>query len=218
MDAVHEARAASRRVLVVEDERRMREMLERALASMEFRPTLAGTAEDGLSKLAEAGAAGFGIVIADLNLPGMSGLDFCARVRAASPLTQIVILTGYGDLGAARRAIRLDVVDFLTKPTSLGDLEAALARALRRRHELTTAAAPGHVPPDLSDEEDPSAADGGTAGRGPASLRQREREMIYAALARHDGNRAAAAQELGISVRTLYYRLREYDRDGRTPE
>jgi DNA-binding NtrC family response regulator len=117
-----------------------------------------------------------------------------------------MILTGLGDLDAAQRAIRLDVVDFLSKPASLGDLELALNRAWRRRNQLL--------------ERDPLHADATAAFAFDAesdsarNLRDVEREHILSALDRNHGNRGAAAAELGISIRTLYYRLAEYERQG----
>ena len=51
-------------------------------------------------------------------------------------------------------------------------------------------------------------------GEAPKTLQDVEREHVLAALARHEGNREATADELGISVRTLYYRLKEYARQG----
>jgi transcriptional regulator with PAS, ATPase and Fis domain len=65
------------------------------------------------------------------------------------------------------------------------------------------------VEPEPEDEE--------SAGEGRATLEDVEREHILASLDRHRGNRAATATELGISVRTLYYRLAEFQRQGYLP-
>jgi DNA-binding NtrC family response regulator len=193
-------------VLVVEDDRRMRDMLLRALGSMEFTPLGVGSAEDALRQLDEGE---FGIIIADLNLPEMQGLEFCGVARERTPETQIIVLTGYGDLDSAKKAIRLDVVDFLTKPCRLADLETALDRALRRRmHGILVGPKlplPGSVDPDLFDEDNSTS---------PKQLRDHERDVILDTLARHDGNRSETANELGISVRTLYYRLAQYEQQG----
>jgi|RhiMethySRZTD1v2_1073278.scaffolds.fasta_scaffold02218_2 DNA-binding NtrC family response regulator len=196
-----------RSVLVVEDESRLREMLLRAVANMEFASAAAGSAEAALTLLDKQP---FDIVLTDLNLPGMPGMDLCERIRQRWPDVQLVILTGYGSLDAAKAAIRLEVADFLTKPTSLGDLEAALNRALRRRlSHITTRPVPA------MDLDEPM-TDGGAspAGDPPRTLQDLEREHVLAALARHDGNREETAEELGISIRTLYYRLKEYSRLG----
>jgi DNA-binding NtrC family response regulator len=209
MEQMEQKSRSDRRVLVVEDDGRMREMLLRALGSMEFSSSGVGSAEDALRALDDEEE--FGIVIADLNLPGMHGLDLCEVVRKRSPQTQIIVLTGYGDLDSAKQAIRLDVVDFLTKPCRLSELESALDRALRRRlHGIL-------MGPKLP-IEDPAAAamfdEEEDDAEAPKRLRDHERKVILDALARHDGNRSETAKELGISVRTLYYRLSEYERQG----
>ena len=121
-----------RRVLIVEDEPRLRDMLVRAIRDMEFTVTAAPTAEVAIDLLA---GEVVDIVLSDLNLPGMHGLEFCEHVRRTWPEIQLLILTGYGDLEVAKKAIRLDVVDFLTKPCPLGELEAGGLQ--RRPHTIT---------------------------------------------------------------------------------
>jgi DNA-binding NtrC family response regulator len=207
-----------RKVLIVEDESRLREMLARAISGMEFAVASAPNAESALALLDKQP---IDIVLTDLNLPGMQGMELCERVRRDHPDLQLVILTGYGSLDAAKSAIRLEVADFLTKPTSLGDLEAALNRALRRRlNHITTRPIPELDLAD-ADTDEPCASPASLAelppGAGPKTLHDLEREHVLAALARHDGNREATAEELGISVRTLYYRLKEYQRLGHVP-
>lgn len=199
-----------RRVLVVEDEPKLRSMLVRAIREMDFTVTDAATAEAGFASLDPAGGD---IAVCDLSLPGMDGLELCRRIRERWPWMQVIILTGHGDLEAARRAIHLDVVEFLTKPCPLTEIEQALDRAVRRRRHgiiartLIDAAPdpePGAIPPFEAVSSD----------AGPRRLEEVERDHILAALARHDGNRTRAAAELGISVRTLYYRLKNYEVQG----
>jgi len=121
----------------------------------------------------------------------MGGMDFFQQIRARWPDTQVVIMTGFGDLQSARQAIRLDVVDFITKPFHLSDVEVALDRARKR------------VPLEHATIEET------TDERKPQTLAETERQAILAALERHDGNRTAAAAELGISRRKLHYWLSE---------
>lgn len=194
-------------VLVVEDETRLREMLLKAIPDMGFPVKGTRTAEDGLRLMEQEPAE---IVILDLNLPCMSGLEFCEVVHSRWPQTRVIILTGFGDLPTAQTAIRLQVIDFLTKPASLGDIEASLERARKDRQDQATAELDvTQVEPEPEDEE--------AGGQGRATLEDVEREHILAALDRHRGNRAATASELGISVRTLYYRLAEFQRQGYLP-
>jgi DNA-binding NtrC family response regulator len=164
------------------------------------------------------------ILVVDLNLPGMSGLDFLELVHRRWRGTAAIILTGFGDLDAARRAMHLDAVDFLTKPCPLGDLEVALDRA-RRRSQPQAASLKGpllaHPPAPEQPMNLAAAADAPDAQELAADRARRldevERLHILAALKRHGGNRTATARELGISLRTLYYRLSEYQKAGLLP-
>lgn len=173
------------RVLIVEDGSRFRGMLVRAVREMGFDPRPVDCAESAIDSLETEPAE---IAMVDLGLPGMSGLDLCRHLRERFPSVQIVILTGFGDLDAAKQAIRLDVVDFLTKPCDHGELETALGRALNRHATRGRESADGHA----------------------QTIEQIERRHILDAIERNDGNRSKAAKELGISVRTLYYRLSRY--------
>lgn len=203
MPSEFELARRGRRVLIVEDESRLRDMLLRAVSEMEFTVTGVPTAEAALNLLQQDE---FDIVLTDLNLPGLAGIQLCDKVRTNWPNTQLIILTGFGNLDAAKAAIRLDVVDFLTKPCSLGELETALNRALRRQMN--------HILPRFAVDLEADAQQGEQHDERPQKLHDLEREYVLAALIKHDGNRAAAADELGISVRTLYYRLNEYQRLG----
>jgi DNA-binding NtrC family response regulator len=193
------------RVLIVEDELRMREMLVRAVAELGLGVGAARTAEQALRML-DADAPPWTILVLDLNLPGADGLECLQMARSRRPYLQAIVLTGFGNLAAAQRAIRLHVIDFLTKPFVLDDLETALSRAQERLRAFATSggnATTADLPLvglDGSHEADDE----------PATLADVERDHILAALARHSGNRAAAARDLGISERTLYYRLSQY--------
>lgn len=184
------------RVLVIEDERRLRELLLDVVPQMGFATRAVRSAEE--AKVALAGEAAE-ILLLDLHLPGMGGLEFLEGLRAAGTEVEVIILTAYGDLATAQKAIRNRVADFLTKPSPLGEIEAALERARRRVDERW--------------EKAVAATEPEVGGEG-VSLAESERRQILAAVARNGGNCTAAAVELGISRRTLHYRLAEYRRDG----
>lgn len=167
-------------------------MLQEAVTGMGFEVRGAASAEQGLRALAQGG---FGVVVLDLNLPGMSGMEVMEIIRRQYPNVQVVILTGFGSLDAARKAIRQDVVDFITKPCQLDELELSLSRAFARwRRGL------GSI-----NRDDPT-----LSSSTPTPLDVVERSHILASMKRHHGNRRAVAGELGISLRTLYNRLKEY--------
>ena len=211
-----------REVLVVDDEPRIRNMLAQALKQMDFRATLAASAEAASRELAQRT---FDILILDLNLPGMDGMEFLTSMRKRHPDIQVIILTGFGDLEAARRAIHLDVVEFLTKPCALGNLEAALDRASKRRKgqivndaaSVTGNQLPAFDDPPPTPARTPAAPSAADSAGAPLSLDEVEQRHILGVLERLNGNRAAAAAELGISLRKLYYRLGEYQKKGLIP-
>lgn len=205
-------------VLVVEDEPRIRNMLTQALRGMDFEPTVATSAEEGERMLA---TTIYDILMLDLNLPGRDGLDFLGQIRRAHPGLQAIVLTGYGDLAAAKLAIHLDVVEFLSKPCPLGELEKALSRARARRTAFLIG-----TPAQIADLDAPATREVITSAakqlpaaepQSGATMEDVEREAILRALAKHNGNRSAVANELGISLRKLYYRLGEYQKRGLLP-
>jgi DNA-binding NtrC family response regulator len=182
------------RVLIVEDELRLRELLVDVIPEMGF-PAVAVRSAEEARKVMESDPRE--IVMLDLQLPVMGGMDFFEQVHQRWPATQVIILTGFGNLAAAKKAIRLDIVDFLIKPCHLNEVELSLDRARRRLKQTATAV-------DVAVAPSPGQAQ---------TLADSQRQLILAALQRHNGNRTAAAAELGISRRMLHYRLREYLRD-----
>src|SRR5690348_4446407 len=94
--------ATELKVLIDEDEPRLRGMPTRAVGEMGFTPAAARTGEDALKLLADEPHQ---VMMIDLNLPGIGGLELLARARERWPALQAIVLTGYGDLEAAKRAI-----------------------------------------------------------------------------------------------------------------
>jgi len=189
------------RVLIVDDEGRLRDVLTRAIGSWGFQVASARSGEEAMRLMQ---ATKFDISILDLNLPGVSGIELFEKLRANNPDHQVIVLTGFGNLESARASIRLDVVDFLEKPCPLGELEKSLHRATQR----LVRPMPQNLAP--AEEDEPAA----TGDEPVQTLEDVEREHIIAALRRNEGNRTATAQELGISRRTLQYKLSEYQKQG----
>lgn len=188
----------SLRILIVEDERRLAELWQRELRGIDVDVLAAPDGEEGLALMEREPAD---VVLLDLALPRMDGIAFLERLRARWSDVPVIIITAYGSLESAQRAIRLGVSEYLRKPCHLGDLEAAIARTRPKAIERRARRA--------ADEYAPEGAAGPT-GSEAASLAELERRAIFAALDRFDGNRSAAARALGISRRTLYNKLDEY--------
>ena len=83
------------------------------------------TAQDSKSALALAAALSFDVILTDISMPDMNGMELIQRMQALSPQTQFIVLSGYGTFDYAREAIRLGVKHFLTKPTDLDEVTAA---------------------------------------------------------------------------------------------
>ncbi len=118
------------RVLVVDDEQSMCEMLQTALGLRGFEVAWRTRPEGALALLREED---FDVVLSDLRMPGMSGTELCERVVANRPDIPVVVMTGFGSLEAAVAAIRAGAYDFVTKPIELDLLQIALERAVRHR-------------------------------------------------------------------------------------
>src|SRR5512137_595132 len=137
------------RLLVVDDDEGLRSFLEAALASEGHEVTLAVDGADALRRL---DAAGFDLVLTDLKMPGVDGLQVLQHVRAEHPGTQVVLLTAFGTVETAVEAMKGGASDFLQKPLgSPRELRMVVARALERRSLLdfreAVARQAGDVPP-----------------------------------------------------------------------
>lgn len=100
-------------VLIVDDEKNIRLTLSMALESANIAVDTAATGEEALEKLAEIP---FKLILLDLKLPGMDGLEVLRRVTDKHPHLMTIIITAYGSIEVAVEAMKLGAVDFLQKP------------------------------------------------------------------------------------------------------
>jgi DNA-binding NtrC family response regulator len=133
---------AAARILIVEDRDPLRRMLEHALAQEGYAVASAADGESGIRLL---GRQDFDLVLTDLKLPGVSGLQVLAASRAAQPRVPVVVLTGFGTVAAAVEAMKLGAFDFLEKPLEIDDLYRLIERALGERGERDESAVL-HIP------------------------------------------------------------------------
>jgi two-component system response regulator AtoC len=123
-------------VLIVEDEEVLARNMATYLARQGFEVETAGSAEQALVGLAEFRPD---VVVLDVNLPGMDGMQLLARLRERDPSTAVIMVTGHGHVEMAVEAMKAGVLDFLTKPVPLAKLRLLLERAAgaaRRDSEL----------------------------------------------------------------------------------
>jgi DNA-binding NtrC family response regulator len=116
------------RILVVEDEEKLRRVLELQLTSATFDVDKAGTAELALKLAAHAD-----LILTDLRLPGMNGLDLLAAIRRQNSQTPVIVMTAFGTIETAVAAMKAGATDFLLKPFSLDHLMTVVQKALEVR-------------------------------------------------------------------------------------
>jgi cyclic di-GMP phosphodiesterase len=124
----------SPRILIVDDEVEITEILA-DLLSEDYDCLRAGSAEEALQRLNERE---FQLVISDITMPGMSGLDMIPHVKQLSPDTVVVMISGMQTVESAIGALRLGAFDYLMKPFDLRQVEAVVKRALEH-YELVVA-------------------------------------------------------------------------------
>jgi excisionase family DNA binding protein len=115
------------RVLVVDDEASIRELLTRTLALTEYDVEAVADGQTGLERLR---LAAYDLLVADLRMPGMDGLVLIREARRLHPTLRVIIITGYSSESSAIEAVNLGVVGYLVKPFRVHQVLSAVARAL----------------------------------------------------------------------------------------
>lgn len=116
-------------ILLIDDEEGIRTVLSLTLRDAGYDVRTAAGGEEGLSLFADYPPS---IVITDIKMPGLSGLDILRRVKAEHPETEVLIITGHGDMDMAIESLRLGAGDFITKPINDDAMDIALRRAQER--------------------------------------------------------------------------------------
>ena len=119
-----------RRVLIIDDDRSMCEVLESELRRRDFDAAFETSPEEALRRLIDED---FGIVVTDINMQGMSGVELCKQIVANREDIPVVVMTAFGSMEAAVAAIRAGAYDFVTKPFEMDDLALTLERGLKHR-------------------------------------------------------------------------------------
>jgi DNA-binding NarL/FixJ family response regulator len=181
------------RLLVVDDHPVVRQGLRTFLETRsDFE--VAGEAGDGETAVAEAARLRPDVILMDLVMPGVDGLEAIARIKAAEPAARILVLTSFASADQVLPALRAGAAGYLLKDAAPGEVEAAI-RAVHRGEGLldpaVTATVLAEVARPSSDEPDP----------GFASLTPREREVL--GLLGRGMTNAAIARELFVAEKTV---------------
>ncbi len=114
------------KILIVEDEAPLRELLEMELSRSGYQVQVAADGREGLERFTEEC---FSVVLLDVKMPEMGGVEVLERMREHSNIPEIVMFTGHGDIETAVRCIKLGAYDYLTKPVKLDELEMVIDKA-----------------------------------------------------------------------------------------
>lgn len=126
-------------VLLVDDEDRFRTTLAKMLA---FEGLEVGAAASGEAALEELKARPYDVVLLDVRMPGLSGVETLREIRKLSPLTEVIVLTGHASLEDALEIIRLGGFDYLFKPCPIEDLLAKIESAFEKKQQQEKAGRP----------------------------------------------------------------------------
>lgn len=118
-----------RKILVIDDEKPTLSMFRLLLSACNHQVF---TAENGVQGLEVYERERPPIVLTDIKMPGMDGIEVLKHIKTINPQTEVIVITGHGDMELAIQALNLDATDFVNKPIQKSELDAALQRAEER--------------------------------------------------------------------------------------
>ena len=194
---------AGARIMLVDDDSDTRTIFRDKLEHAGFEIAEAESAEDALGKVAEFDPA---LVISDIRMDGMSGLELLERVRASMPAVDVIVMTAHEDMESAVAAMKAGAFDYLVKPVSLGTLESIVERCLGDRAILEEAG-------DEPAEEVPEPVAGSVVGRDPRMIE------IYKTIGSLARNRATVLirGETGTGKEMIARAIHEYSSHAEEP-
>ena len=116
-------------ILVVDDEPLIRKSLYEILKIEGFDTHTAVNGEDAISLFS---SRSFDIVITDMKLPKMSGLELLSSIKKASPLTEVILITGYGSIESAVNAMKQGAFDYVTKPIVDDEIKILISKIIEK--------------------------------------------------------------------------------------
>ena len=137
-------------VLLVDDDAAFRRIMAGELGRLGYEVTAAGSGEEAVSR---AGQSEPDVVLLDLQLPTMNGLDVLKTLRQRGCGAEIIMLTGHGSIDTAIESIRMGAFDYVVKPCPLDELEIRIQRAIERKslRQRANLLERGLTPPDLGE-------------------------------------------------------------------
>ncbi|MEK7798499.1 MAG: response regulator, partial [Acidobacteriota bacterium] len=119
------------KILVVDDDEGVRQVLGQSLQEAGYRVS---SAESGEKAVAAAHEEAFDLVILDMVLPRVDGMEVLREITAAKPELPVVMITGYASVETAIKAMKMGAVDYIVKPFRMEEVELVVGKALERSH------------------------------------------------------------------------------------
>jgi two-component system NtrC family response regulator len=114
-------------ILAVDDEQNIRRLIRNEFALEGYEVTTAKSGEEGLALIEQKQ---FDVVLLDIKLPKLNGLDVLRKIKEISNATEVIMITGYGDVQSAVSSLKLGAMDYVTKPFKLDDLLTSVQKAV----------------------------------------------------------------------------------------
>ena len=206
------------RILVVDDEPVVRESLRDWFTEDDYPVAMAADAREALQMFQDSS---WDILLTDVKMPGMDGLELQKKAKEIDPDVTVIIMTAYASVDSALQAIKEGAYDYVTKPLDPDDLEQIIDRAtqhrmlvrenlqLKRSIEAVGGRADAREPEGVSEQPAVGAAEQ-VRPLGGLSLADVEKQHIQNVLAQTSGNASEAAQALGVDETTLDEKVRLY--------
>ncbi len=122
-------------ILVVDDESSMRIAVREALTRRGYAVDMAQNGKEAIEKI---GTASYGMVISDMKMPCMGGMELLKEIKKTAPHVPVLLITAFGTIEKAVEAVKEGAMDFIIKPFSLETLEATVDKAISHREELAS--------------------------------------------------------------------------------
>jgi DNA-binding NtrC family response regulator len=119
-------------ILAIDDEQNIRHLIQSEFSLEGLAVTTAGNGEEGL-KLFDTKS--FDVVLIDINLPKLNGVEVLKRLKQKAPQTEVIMITGYGDIKSAVESIKQGARDYITKPFKLDEILALVKQAIREHRD-----------------------------------------------------------------------------------
>lgn len=172
-------------ILVIDDTEEITEIISIALQHEGYHVTSFHTGEDALRYLHDEQRPD--VILLDILLPDIDGIDLLYQIKQIDETIPVIMITAFAEVKSAVKAMKAGASDYVSKPFKLEELKSVIRQNLQGIREVNY------------------------ENRSAPTLEEVEREYIKQTLIEFNGNRRKAAEALGISVRALYYKIKQYD-------